>query len=147
MGRVRTMRGNKHQIDSRIIISCINCATLWTSDCSFDTVANMALPSFMHQLCGNPRKSAPLEKVNSTYMKHKIWPRHLVAPTSPVHRARYSTHWDWKGWPGSEIQLYYGLNVNPLYFRLLICGNDTVANRELPSLDRGLLKVLQDQSL
>ena len=73
MGRVRTMRGNKHQIDSRIIISCINCvATLWTSDCSFDTVANMALPSFMHHLCGNPIKSAPLVKVNSTYMKHKI---------------------------------------------------------------------------
>ena len=68
MGRVRTVRENKHQIDSRIIILCINCvATLWTSDCSFDTVANKALPSFMHQLCGNPRKSAHLVKVNSTY--------------------------------------------------------------------------------
>ena len=27
---------------------------------------------------------------------------------SPVHRARYSTNWYRKGWPGSEIQMYYG---------------------------------------
>ena len=27
---------------------------------------------------------------------------------SPVHRARYSTNWDRKGWPGSEILMYYG---------------------------------------
>ena len=27
----------------------------------------------------------------------------LVAPDSPVHRARYSTNWDRKGCPGSEI--------------------------------------------
>ena len=32
----------------------------------------------------------------------------LVALASPVHRARYSTNWDRKGWPGSEIQMYYG---------------------------------------
>ena len=32
----------------------------------------------------------------------------LVAPASPVHRARYSTNWDRKGWPGKEIQMYYG---------------------------------------
>ena len=30
----------------------------------------------------------------------------LVPPTSPVHRARYSTNWDRKGWPGSEIPMY-----------------------------------------
>ena len=32
----------------------------------------------------------------------------LVAPASPVHRAGYSTNWDRKGRPGSEIQMYYG---------------------------------------
>ena len=32
----------------------------------------------------------------------------LVAPSSPVHRVRYSTNWYRKGWPGSEIQMYYG---------------------------------------
>ena len=31
----------------------------------------------------------------------------LVAPVSPIHRARFSTNWDRKGWPGSEIQMYY----------------------------------------
>ena len=30
----------------------------------------------------------------------------LVAPASPVHRARYRTNWDRKGLPGSEIQMY-----------------------------------------
>ena len=38
--------------------------------------------------------SAPLVKVNSTYLKHKV---NLVAPASPVLRARYSTNWDRKG--------------------------------------------------
>ena len=32
----------------------------------------------------------------------------LVAPASLIHWARYSTNWDRKGWPGSEIQMYYG---------------------------------------
>ena len=31
----------------------------------------------------------------------------LVAPASPVYRARYSTNWDRKSWPGSEIQMNY----------------------------------------
>ena len=39
----------------------------------------------------------------------------LVAPASPIDcllylpnvRAIYSTNWDQKGWPGSEIQMYY----------------------------------------
>ena len=30
-----------------------------------------------------------------------------VAPASPVHRARYSTNCDRKGWPGSKIPMYY----------------------------------------
>ena len=45
----------------------------------------------------NARKSAPLVKVNSTYMKHKVWPRHPCC----------STNWDRKDWPGSENQMYY----------------------------------------
>ena len=34
----------------------------------------------------------------------------LVAPASPIYpiSRRYSTNWDRKGWPGSEIQSYYG---------------------------------------
>jgi len=48
-------------------------------------------------------KSAPLVKVNSTYMKHMSDPVNLVAPTSHVYRARYSTNWDRKGRPGLEI--------------------------------------------
>ena len=32
----------------------------------------------------------------------------LAAPASPVHRARYSTNCDRKGWPGLEIQMYNG---------------------------------------
>ena len=36
----------------------------------------------------------------------------LVAPASHVHRARYSTNWDRKGLPGSEIQMYYGCPWN-----------------------------------
>ena len=39
----------------------------------------------------------------------------LVAPASPIecllslpNVRRYSTNWDRKGWPGSEIQIYYG---------------------------------------
>jgi len=54
------------------------------------------------------RTSAPLVKVNSTYMKLKSDRVNLVASASPVHRARYSTNWDRKGCPGSEIQMYYG---------------------------------------
>ena len=50
-------------------------------------------------------KIAPLVKVNSTYMKHEVWSINLVAPASPVHRTRYSTNWDRKGWPGSEPDL------------------------------------------
>ena len=42
-------------------------------------------------------KSAPLVKVNSTYMKHWSDRVNLVAPASPVHRVRYSTNWDRKG--------------------------------------------------
>ena len=41
------------------------------------------------------------------YREKKIlynWTR----PLSPVHRARYSTNWERKGWPGSDIQMYYG---------------------------------------
>ena len=45
------------------------------------------------------RTPAPLVNVYST------WPRHLVTPASP---GRYSTNWDRKGWPGSEIQMYHG---------------------------------------
>ena len=69
----------------------------------------------------NPGTSAPLVKVNSTYMKHKV---NLVAPASPVHRVRYSTNWDRKGWPGLEIQMYYGCPwtwlYKPLKFKLWI---------------------------
>ena len=54
------------------------------------------------------RTSAPLVKVNSTYMKLKSDRVNLVASASPGHRARYSTNWDRKGCPGSEIQMYYG---------------------------------------
>ena len=37
----------------------------------------------------------------------------LVTPASPIEclllfPGRYSTNWDRKGWPGSEIQMYYG---------------------------------------
>ena len=42
-----------------------------------------------------PRTSAPLVKVNSTYIKHKVWPRQPCCSS-----VRYSTNWDWKGWPG-----------------------------------------------
>ena len=41
-------------------------------------------------------------------MKHKFDLINLVEPASPIHRARYSTNWDRKGLPGSEIQMYYG---------------------------------------
>ena len=40
-------------------------------------------------------------------MKHKFDLINLVAQASPVHKARYSTNWDRKGLPGSEIQMYY----------------------------------------
>ena len=30
-----------------------------------------------------------------------------VAPACPVQRARDSTNWDRKDWPGAEIQMYY----------------------------------------
>ena len=38
-------------------------------------------------------------------MRHKADHVNLVAPASPVHRARHSTNWDRKGGPGSEIQI------------------------------------------
>ena len=62
------------------------------------------------------RTSSPLVKVNSTYMKNKVWPRQpcctgytllVVCFINPMS-ARYSTNWDRKGWPGSEIKMYYG---------------------------------------
>ena len=31
----------------------------------------------------------------------------LGQPSNPTS-GRYSTYWDRKGWPGSEIQMYYG---------------------------------------
>ena len=47
----------------------------------------------------NTRTSAPLVKVNSTYMKHIKSDRvNLVAPASPVHRAGDNTNCDRKGW-------------------------------------------------
>ena len=49
----------------------------------------------------------PFSKVNSAYVKHKIWPRQ-PSPANPVNKASYSTNWDRNGWPGSEIQMYYG---------------------------------------
>jgi len=53
------------------------------------------------------RTSASLVKVNSTYMKHKLWPRptllHRLVQTIELD----TVQWDQKGWPGSEIQMYY----------------------------------------
>ena len=65
--------------------------------------------------------------IQSSLRSHPLWVTHanpfgkskfnheaksLTASTllhqSPVHRARYSTNWDRKGWPGSQILMYYG---------------------------------------
>ena len=48
----------------------------------------------------------------------------LVAPASPVHR--YSKNWDRKGWPSSEIQMYYGCPCKGLYayFQVTLWGKE-----------------------
>ena len=54
----------------------------------------------------------PFSKIKFNLKSDRV---NLVAPASLVERlliypmsGRYSTNWDQKGWPGSEIQLYYG---------------------------------------
>ena len=83
-----------------------------------------------------PHTSAPLVKVNSTYMKHKVWPCQPCCTDSSVHRARYSTNWDRKGWPGSEIQMYYSfpwniqfLLLNPTYLSQTAVGIDFLLDK------------------
>ena len=54
------------------------------------------------------RTSAPSVKVNSIYIKDKVWPLVLLIVffTNPMS-VRCSTNWDRKGWPGSDrIQMY-----------------------------------------
>ena len=52
--------------------------------------------------------SAPLVKVNQHIWSINSDRVNLVTPASPVPKARYSTNWDRKAWPGSEIKMYYG---------------------------------------
>ena len=54
----------------------------------------------------------PLSKSKFNLMSDCV---NLIAPGSPIACLPYlpnvwghSTHWDRKGWPGSEIQMYYG---------------------------------------
>ena len=80
-----------------------------------------------------PSTSAPLVKVNSTKWSITSDRFNLVAPASPVHRARYSTNWDRKDWPGSEIQMYYGC---PWHYLLLNSkqGSTTICRSFLDNL-------------
>jgi len=57
-------------------------------------------------------KSATLVKYTQPIWSIKSDRVNLVALANPVHRVRYSTNWDRKGWPGSEIQIYYGCPCN-----------------------------------
>ena len=64
------------------------------------------------------RTSASLVKVIKPIWSIKSDRVNLVAPAIPFHIVRYGTNWDRKGWPGSEIQLYYGCSsqVDPRLF-------------------------------
>ena len=75
-------------------------------------------------------KSAPLVNVNWTYMKHKAWRVNLVAPASPVHRVRYRTNWDRKGWPDSNV----------LRLPVLMYKFEIFLNTQKPYLGRGTNK-------
>ena len=66
---------------------------------------------FLYNLSIVPRTPDPSVKVNSTWSQTMSTLLHwlvllsvcLIYPMS----GRYSTNWDRKGWPGSEIQMYY----------------------------------------
>jgi len=62
--------------------------------------------NFPHLKC-QISNASNLLRLNSLYVKH-LCPFskskfNFLAPASPVYRARYSTNWDRKGWPDSEI--------------------------------------------
>ena len=71
---------------------------------------------FVHSLSGwkGLKKFIPRDSLNSPliYSILYVWSIkpdrvNLVAAASSVC-VRYNTNWDRKGWPGSEIQMYYG---------------------------------------
>ena len=59
-----------------------------------------------------PRTSDPLVKVNSILSLTALTLLHWLARLSFCYiypmSGRYSTNWDRKGWPCSEIKMYYG---------------------------------------
>ena len=79
------------------------------------------------KLCQNYTKTHvtdPSVKVNSTYSLTTSTLLHRLVLLSVCFiypmSGRYSTIWDRKGWPGSEIQMYYGspwANTQPIWKR------------------------------
>ena len=77
---------------------------------------------FLHLMLHISRTSDPAVKVNSiqsltaSTLLHRLFLLSVcfIYPMS----GRYSKNWDRKGWPGSEIQMYYGC---PWFIRLHDC--------------------------
>ena len=68
--------------------------------------------------------SAPLVKINSTFLKHKVGPRQ---PASPVHRARYSTNWDGKVDPARKFNCTTAADASA-HILIFICITQQIAD-------------------
>ena len=67
---------------------------------------------FVFEISFIPRTSDLSIKVNSTWSltASTLLNRLVLLSVCFIYpmSGRYSTNWDWKGWPGLEIQTYYG---------------------------------------